>query len=257
MQLYNSDNLVIKPSVSIYGTAGTQKTYGIRTAPNPIVLSTDQGMLVLKGHSVPYYLAKTIEDINTFRDMAIAGKFAGHTVVIDDCTEAAEIHMRCQNQVSLERRGKKADGKQLYGDAAEFILNLIRDLRVLPNVQTVFLFKQVRFRDDKGKQFDWPSIPGEKVLSKIPHMTDEIWHAEIHETECPVCKQFQAFGIPVGYIADAAGAISTCQNCRGSGIYGAPYFRTQQSEGIQAKTRSGLPPMLSASDWSAVFNMIS
>jgi len=150
--------------------------------------------------------------------------------------------MREANELSLKVKGKKANGESLYGDSAAACLNIIRDLRTLPNVFVVLIFKQVSFRDNIGRMSVTPCLPGKKVLSEIPHMTSEVWHAEMHPMTCQC--QGQQLQAP-------------CPQCGGVGTIPAPFFRTQRIEGeVEAKTRSGLPPLVYA-DWSAVFQQMS
>lgn len=219
LQIQSTNDLILGKSICLYGPGGSMKTRSILTAPNPIVLSTDEGLSVIrKEKAVPFCRAMKFADCIEFYQLCL-NRFCNEfqTIVIDDVTEIAELHMRETNEASIRKTGKKADGRQMFGDAAEAVLNLIRDFRVLPNVFMIMIFKETKFQDDMGRFSAWPDIPGKKILSKIPHMFSEIWHAE-------VINQQDEHGniIPI------------------------PCFRTHRMEGIEAKTRSGLPALVHA-----------
>ena len=48
----------------VYGKAGHGKTYAARTAPKPIILSAESGMLSLRDVDIPVITIRTVEELS-------------------------------------------------------------------------------------------------------------------------------------------------------------------------------------------------
>ena len=77
----------------VYGDAGVGKTVLCATAPNPIIISAESGLLSLSDHDIPVIEVKSIEDVQeAFQFITEAEEAKGfQTVCLDSISEIAEV----------------------------------------------------------------------------------------------------------------------------------------------------------------------
>lgn len=154
--------------VMVYGLAGSGKTRLIATAPNPIIISAERGLLSLRHQNLPYILINSIEDLRTAR-MQLMNDRRFDTVALDSASEIAET---CLNAMLA---GNK-DGRRAYGDMAQAMLNEVRAFRDFPQRHIVFTMKQGRIKDEQtGGFLNGPLMPGQQLDQHMPYMFDEMF----------------------------------------------------------------------------------
>ena len=73
----------------VYGFSGVGKTVLCSTAPKPIILSAEDGLLSLHGKDIPFIEVKSIQDIgNAFDFLKNNGDY--ETICLDSLSEIAE-----------------------------------------------------------------------------------------------------------------------------------------------------------------------
>lgn len=205
--------------VLAYGQAGAGKTTALATAPFPIILSAEAGLLSLANVDVPYIEVTSMAAIGEAYEWLTGSKEASEyqTVCLDSLSEIAEV-------VLSEERAKTKDPRQAYGAMADQMASLIRMFRDLPGRNVVMTAKLDKSQDEQGKMLWSPSMPGTKTGQSLPYYFDEVLALQIHR--------------------DAEGNTSRA-------------FLTSSDGSWVAKDRSGRLDAWEAPDFSAIFAKIS
>jgi hypothetical protein len=152
----------------VYGLAGTGKTRLCATAPNPIILSAEQGLLSLSGQDVPYVQIKTLQDLINAR-LALMNDRRFWTICLDSASEIAEVVLR-------DRIANNKDPRKAYGEMAQEVLNEVRNFRDFPQRHVLFIMKQGRIKDEQtGGILNGPLMPGNQLDQHMPYMFDEVF----------------------------------------------------------------------------------
>jgi len=156
--------------VCVYGQSASGKTTLISTAPNPIIISAESGLLSLANFNIPYI------EINNINDLAEAYKWATssaeaasfETIALDSISECAEVIL------SNEKKTSK-DARMAYGNMADQVIELIKAFRDISGKHVYFSAKIERTQDETGKILWGPSMPGNKLGQQLPYLFDEIF----------------------------------------------------------------------------------
>jgi len=153
----------------IYGAPGSAKTPLISTAPRPVLLATEAGLLSMKGSNVPTWQAFTPERVDEFFKWLFHSNEAKNfdTVAIDSCAQMADIYL----QVALKNN---KHGLKAYGEMATSVMDHIRPLYYLQNKHTYVICKETSIGDMKR-----PYLPGQQLNVDIPHLFDFVLHLGI------------------------------------------------------------------------------
>lgn len=213
----------------IYAPAGNGKTALCGTAPTPLILSAEAGLLSLSeanqirmfgaARDIPVINIKTVKDLADAYQYVATDPTAAHfeTICLDSISEIAEVTLgNSKKQVK--------DPRQAYGDMAEQMAALIRAFRDLPNKHVYFAAKQERVVDANNCMFYGPSMPGKVLTQGLAHFFDEVFALQIGQD--PVSKQ----------------------NFR--------YLRTRPDVQFQAKDRSGALDEIEEPNLTKIINKI-
>ncbi len=214
----------------LYGQPGTGKTPMINTAPRPVLLASEPGLLSMRGSNVPTWEAFTPEKIEEFFKWFFESKEASgfDTLALDSGSQIAELSL-----AKHQRRCK--DGRKAYGEMSLECMHWFDQLYYMPHKHVVMICKQMRAEVGKqvvsngpGGGFSvemtyqaQPFFPGQDLNIKVPHRYDEILY--VGQAQVPGIAQ------PVTAI------------------------RTKASPEILARDRSGRLAELEPPDLSALF----
>ena len=156
--------------VCVYGASASGKTSLISTAPDPIIISAESGLLSLSGFNIPYIEVNTQEDLAEAYKWATSSKEADQfqTIALDSISECAEMIL------SAEKKTNK-DARMAYGNMAEQVIDLIKAFRDISGKHVYFSAKIERTQDETGKLLWSPSMPGNKLSQQIPYLFDEVF----------------------------------------------------------------------------------
>lgn len=167
----------------LYGKAGTGKTPLINTAPRPVLLVVEPGLLSMRASKIPAYEAPTRKQVEEFFKWffgsAEARKF--DTLAIDSISQVAEIIL--EDEKRRQKHGMKA-----YGAMSESVIDLANKLFYMPQKHIVLIAKNGYF--DNGKQTviqggevitetvkqARPFFPGQDLNVRMPHLFDNVLH---------------------------------------------------------------------------------
>lgn len=154
----------------VYGEAGAGKTHLCQTAPTPIIISSEGGMLTLKDVSIPLIEVNNTETLSDVHRWLKSSKEATQyeTACIDSISEICEV-------VLSDAKGQTKDPRQAYGTMADVMSEAIRDFRDLRK-NVYFTAKSKKIIDEiTGKISYMPSVPGQALLNSLPYFFDEVF----------------------------------------------------------------------------------
>lgn len=164
--------------ILVYGKAGHGKTVLCATAPRPLILSAEAGLLSLAGHNIPVAEISSIADLRTMYQWATTSVEVNNfdTICLDSITEIGE---------KLLNSAKKTvkDPRQAYGQLIEEMTDLIRAFRDLKGKHVYFSAKQEWTKDEvSGVTSYGPAMPGQKLGQQLPYFFDEVFCLQIGKT---------------------------------------------------------------------------
>lgn len=166
----------------VYGKSGIGKTKLMATAPKPIILSAEAGLLSLADMDIPVIEIKkesAVQDIYEAKELLMdPDKSKDYdTICLDSITEIGETLL-----TALKKDNK--DPRKAYGDLADVLGTLIRDFRDIKGKNVVFSAKQVRITDDDtGLTSYFAAMPGKTMLNGLPFFFDEVMYMTLAQDE--------------------------------------------------------------------------
>lgn len=218
---YTGDVAASGINTMVYGLSGTGKTRLLATAPYPIVLSAENGLLSIKKLNLPYIKVTSYAELLAIYHMIIGGdtRFANFwTIGLDSVSEIAE-------QVLAYEMANNTNGQRAYGEMATQVMDLLRKFRDIANRHIVFIAKQGRFVDQATGAALWgPLMPGRQLDQQLPYLFDEVLQLN-------------------NYTDPATGTITE-------------WLRTRRDNQNEAKDRSGLLAPAEPANLAALFQKI-
>lgn len=160
--------------VLVYGRAGMGKTTLCGTAPSPLIISAEAGLLSLRKKSIPVLKVSSMQDVwdaLTWCQSGAAQKQGIKTICLDSISEIVE-------KALVTAKKKTGDGRAAYGDMASQSLDLIKGFRDLPGFHVLVTAKEETKIDpitNVGRA--GPTAPGQQVGPALPYLFDEVFHA--------------------------------------------------------------------------------
>jgi hypothetical protein len=158
--------------VLTYGPAGVGKTTLMATAPAPLLISAEAGLLSLRNVDVPVLPVKTLDDLTGIYNWILGSKEALQywTIGLDSISEIGEVCLAAE-------KGINKDPRQAYGILIERMMLLMRSFRDLPNKHVFFSAKMEHYKDEvTGIVKYQPSMPGKQLGPAMPYMFDEVFY---------------------------------------------------------------------------------
>lgn len=198
----------VRVKLLVYGAMGLGKTRLIRTAPDPLLLSTEDGTLSLRDDDIPTIKILSIQDIWDAYDYLMTKEAMDtyQTVCLDGITDMAEIQLS-------KLKDELTDGRQIYGKLADEMKDMIRGFRRITHFHIYFTAKEIRRTDDyTGLTKYAPNMPGQQLLNDIGYPFDEVAPLRIAETEGGDLYTYLQFQPDVSYEAkDRSGSLDAIE----------------------------------------------
>lgn len=186
-------NMAQGVKVLTWGGSGLGKTSMCATAPAPIILSAESGLLSLSrkniermygagtqgiSYEIPVIQVTTVQDLmDAYAWLTSAKEAAGfQTVCLDSISEIGEVVLN-----NAKRTVK--DPRQAYGVLIEQMETAIRMFRDLPGKHVYMTAKAETNKDEgTGITMNGPSMPGSKLGQKLPYFFDEVFRIATNKT---------------------------------------------------------------------------
>lgn len=163
----------------LYGGSGTGKTVMSATAPNPIIISAEKGLLSLADHDIPYIEVDTVKSIGEAYKYCVESEY--ETIVLDSLSEITVTALsEFKKTMIAESSSGKIDARQAYGKIAESIGTMIRNFRDMDGKNVILIAKERRYEDeDSGIVTFEPYMPGKVLPFDLPYLVDEVFCLQI------------------------------------------------------------------------------
>ncbi len=182
-------NLGVKAIV--YGPAGSGKTPIINTAPRPVMLACEPGLLSMRGSTVPTFIGATAKSIDEFFDWLFSSAETKNfdTVAVDSISQMCEIYLE-EALTGKSKGGNKVHGLVAYGNMATEVLKQIERLYFMQYKHT-YLIAKIENVTGALNNYVRPYYPGKQLPVLMPHKYDQILHLDIHNV--PSVGQVRSF----------------------------------------------------------------
>jgi hypothetical protein len=176
----------------IYADSGMGKTALCATAPAPLIISAESGLLVLNKrnleklygvanpsitYDVPVIQIRTVSDLNEAHAWLVGAAEAKQfqTICVDSISEIGEVVLNNAKRVVK-------DPRQAYGELIEKMETVIRDFRDTPG-RNVYMSAKLEAQKDEftGITRFGPSMPGVKLGQKLPYFFDEVFKLGVNK----------------------------------------------------------------------------
>lgn len=159
--------------IAVYGGAGIGKTRLCATAPKPLIVSAESGLLSLRNDDVDFVEIKTMKDLDDVYKYAKSPECIHETICLDSASEIAET-------VFEEFAKNEKDNRQAYLKMGDAMIHSIRNFRDLPGKHVVFNFKMKMVEDEATDSILYvPMAPGKMIGHQVPYMFDELFCMQI------------------------------------------------------------------------------
>lgn len=165
--------------VLVHGRAGAGKTTLIKTAPAPLIISAEAGLLSLGDVDIPTLVVSSIAELDEAYQFVAHSEHAKkfETICLDSISEIAEICLSGE-------KAKSKDPRKAYGEMQDQVMSRIRWFRDLSGRHVYFSAKQGRLTDQvTGVTVYGPSMPGQQLGPQLPYLFDEIFSLEVGKTQ--------------------------------------------------------------------------
>lgn len=180
----------------VYAEAGAGKTVLCATAPKPVILSAESGLLSLQranierifgvnqphiSYDIPVLKIKTVMDLthafNWFNNPANRAREHFSTICIDSLSEIVEV-------VLANAKQQVKDPRQAYGEMLEQTIDAVKKFRDLQGFNLYMSAKMEPMKDEMtGLTRYWPAMPGRKLGPQLPYLFDEVFRLGVGKTQ--------------------------------------------------------------------------
>ena len=174
--------------IVIYANSGMGKTMLAATAPAPLLISAESGLLSLQKkniervygintpgitYDIPTAIIRNVNDLMEVYSMLLNPQHSANfkTIYLDSLSEIAEV-------VLAHAVESNNDGRMAYKDMADQIIDMCKKFRDLPGKHVVFSCKEGYCEDSR---LNGPSLPGKILSHKIPYLFDEVLQIAIYQ----------------------------------------------------------------------------
>lgn len=159
----------------VYGASGVGKTRLCATAPNPIIISSEDRLMSLKKHNLPVIKIEENDDFKKAYELITTNpKFNRFdTICVDSISDIAEKILE-NLQSGKTKQGNKIHGLAAYGEMAKILLPLIKKFIAIPDKHIYFIAKAEVQKDEHSGMVSWmPFLPGNVVPTQLPYLFDQ------------------------------------------------------------------------------------
>jgi hypothetical protein len=164
--------------VLVHARAGIGKTTLCATAPEPIILSAEAGLLSLAAFDIPVIVIRSFIELQEAYDFITKNPHAARfkTVCLDSITEIGE-------QCLTAEKAKTKDPRKAYGEMQDIVIDWVRKFRDIQGKHVYISAKQDMVKDDvTGISLYGPKAPGRQVGPALPYLFDEVFSLEVGQT---------------------------------------------------------------------------
>ena len=190
----------------VYGGAGTGKTRLCATAPRPIIISAESGLLSLSGTDCDYIEISKLEDLDAAYNHLRDSKDYD-TICLDSLSEICEVVL---DTIKINHKDKR----QAYGEMADAILPMLKRFRDIKGKHVIFTSKLVTKQDEESGMITQELfIPGQVLPNQVPYLVDELFCLQRDRKNLQV---MQTQPDRMRFCKDRSGALEALEKPKGS-----------------------------------------
>ena len=185
----------------IYGRSGIGKSMLAATAPQPLIISREKGLLSLARknielvfgadreditYNIPVMNIETLDDLKAayvvFNDPANTTDI--QTLIVDSLTDITGAEVRSRKRLLTSKSGNQANGMKIYGDIADEVLDICYLFKSIKNINVIFIAQTEPFVDGvSGATRYIPSLAGRKLPHQASYEFDFVWCLNVFDDE--------------------------------------------------------------------------
>lgn len=156
----------------VYGGAGVGKTRFCASAPTPIIISAESGLLSLADGEVDFIEINSLKQLDeAYNYLKKDEKY--QTICLDSLSEIAEV-------LVAELKPQFKDGRQAYMALADAMLPMLKKFRDLPGKHIIFTCKLKTVQDEEsGRMTEELFLPGAVLPNQLPYLFDEVFKMSV------------------------------------------------------------------------------
>ncbi|MEE8382682.1 MAG: ATP-binding protein [Thermodesulfobacteriota bacterium] len=170
---------------AIFGGSGVGKTMLCATAPAPLIVSAEKGLLSLSRVDIPYVDVNSLDDVGeVYKWIKLSDEAKQYkTICLDSLSEITEVLLHRFKATTFSKKGRK-DPLGAYLKLADSAGAMIRNFRDLDGLNIVFTAKEIKKEDsDTGIVSIDPMLPGKVLPHGLPYLVDEVFRMQISDGE--------------------------------------------------------------------------
>lgn len=171
----------------VYAGSGEGKTVLCATAPRPVILSAEAGLLSLSranlerlfgvgnpdiSYDIPVLQITNVQALSDAYTLFATSQEARNsfgTICLDSLSEIGEA-------VLANAKAQVKDPRQAYGELIDKTVELVKRFRDLPGYNVYMAAKMEPMKDEQTGVVKYgPSMPGSKLGPQLPYLFDEVF----------------------------------------------------------------------------------
>ena len=166
INLSTTKEVVKYVNMLVYAGAGSGKTWLCQTAPRPVIICAERGLLTLKDVDIPVIEISSFEDLEDAYDLLVSEEGdAFKTICIDSFTDIGET-------VLAHELEQNPDPRKAYPEYQSKLTKMLKKFRDIGNKHVYITAQMVRVTDENGITSYGPSMPGQKLGPAMSYIFD-------------------------------------------------------------------------------------
>ncbi len=183
----STDKAEHNAKILVFGRSGAGKTVLCSTAPKPLIISCESGLLSLKKYKIPVMEVSTLADLDeAYRQISTQPKFKKfQTICLDSISEMADTVL-----TDCKRRNK--DKRAAFGEMNENMDRIIKAFRDLDNFNVYFSAREKKVimeEDGESSIVHMADMPGAAIREKMPYLFDGVFYLDVVKGKGGVYKR--------------------------------------------------------------------
>ena len=160
--VYNS------PKIIVFGDPDCGKTRLIPTAPNPLIISAESGLISIRGTGLKVWEIENFKEIQNEVLPYLKTQTEFETICFDTLTDICEKAL-VHHSKGESKDGNKKHGQAVYGEALTDLVDVLTQIRNLPSNVYMICRNQFRQYGQKGSGERWgPQSIGQQLPQSLP-----------------------------------------------------------------------------------------
>ncbi len=161
--------------VLVYGKSGIGKTRMIRTAPSPIIISSENKQASLSKYDIPIIKVSSIADFEEALNLVTTKPYKKFkTICVDSVSDIAET------AISEEKKNHN-DPRKAYIVVQDHMLALLRQIRDSEIKKSWYIIAKAKMtQNDDGMDMYGPKMPGRQMGPELPYLFDYVFPMRLY-----------------------------------------------------------------------------